>query len=47
MSILFIITLTITKRFNIKLLAKLVNLIYILRENFYAEYICLKGALSS
>ena len=47
MSALFITTLIITKRLNIRLLAKLVSLIYILLKRFSAEYIYLKGALSS
>ena len=47
MSALFIITLTIAKRLNIGLLARLASLIRILRERFYAEYAYLKGALSS
>ena len=47
MSILSIITLTITKRLNIRLSARLASLIYILQEKIYAEYIYLKRALSS
>ena len=47
MSILFIITLIITKRLDIRLLVKSVSLIHILLERFFIEYIYLKGALSS
>ena len=47
MSILFIITLIITKRLNIKLSARLASLIYILLKRSSVKYIYLKGALSS
>ena len=47
MSALFIITLTIAKKLDIRLLVRLASSLYILWEKFYAEYIYLKGALSS
>ena len=47
MSALFIITLIITKRLNIRLLARSASLIYILLKKSSVEYVCLKGALSS
>jgi len=47
MSILFVITLIITKKLNIRLLARLVSLLYILLKKSSTEYAYLRGALSN